>query len=105
MKKILIIEDDRLVANIYRNKFATENYEAEVALDGEGGLEAIQKFKPDVVLLDLMLPKVTGVELLKKIRAQEGLKNLPIIVFSNTFLTNVIQEAWKAGATKCLSKA
>jgi PleD family two-component response regulator len=52
-----------------------------------------------------MLPKMSGLDLLKKIRAHEGMKHLPVIVFSNTYLSNMVQEAWKAGATKCLSKA
>ena len=105
MKKILIIEDDQLVANIYRNKFAVDNFQVETALDGEKGFELVKTFKPDAVILDLMLPNVTGVDVLKKIRAEPGLQQLPVIVFSNTFLSNMVQEAWKAGATKCLSKA
>lgn len=103
--KILIIEDDQLVANIYRNKFAHEGFQAETARDGEAGLEMVRRFRPDAVLLDLMLPKVTGIEVMKQIRAEPDFKALPIIVFSNTYLTNVVQEAWTAGATKCLSKA
>jgi DNA-binding response OmpR family regulator len=104
-KKILIIEDDQLVANIYRNKFTVEHYQVEIALDGNTGLELIKSFQPDVVILDLMLPKLTGIELLKRIRAQAELQQLPVIVFSNTYLSNMVQEAWKAGATKCLSKS
>ncbi|HWF18141.1 MAG TPA: response regulator [Verrucomicrobiae bacterium] len=105
MKKILIIEDDQLVANIYRNKFAAENYKVEVALDGESGFENLNSFHPDVIILDLMLPKMSGLDLLTKIRAQDKWKQLPVIVFSNTFLSNMVQQAWAAGATKCLSKA
>jgi len=105
MKKILIIEDDQLVANIYRNKFTVEGFLVETALDGESGYELVGTFRPDIVILDLMLPKVAGLDLLKKIRSQPALKNLPVIVFSNTYLSNMVQDAWKAGATKCLSKA
>lgn len=105
MKKILIIEDDQLVANIYRNKLAAEGFQVEVAGDGETGLASLQTARPDAVILDLMLPKLSGVELMKKVRAEPGLDKLPIIVFSNTYLTNMVQDAWKAGATKCLSKA
>jgi DNA-binding response OmpR family regulator len=105
MKKILIVEDDQIVANIYRNKFSVEGYQVEIASDGQAGLETLHSFKPDAVILDLMLPKITGVELMKKVRAEPEFKNLPIIVFSNTYLTNMVQDAWKAGATKCLSKA
>jgi DNA-binding response OmpR family regulator len=105
MKKILIIEDDQIVANIYRNKFSVEGFKVEVANDGPSGLETLQSFRPDAVILDLMLPGMTGVEVMKKVRALPEFQKLPIIVFSNTYLTNMVQEAWKAGATKCLSKA
>lgn len=105
MKKLLIIEDDQIVANIYRNKFSVEGFQVEVALDGDAGLNTIRSFRPDAVILDLMLPKMTGVELMKKIRAEPDYQDLPVIVFSNTYMTNLVQEAWKAGATKCLSKA
>jgi len=105
MKKILIVEDDQIVANIYRNKFSVEGFQVEVALDGQLGLETVRSFQPDAVILDLMLPKMTGVELTKQIRAEPGCGQLPVIVFSNTYLTNLVQDAWKAGATKCLSKA
>ena len=105
MKKILIIEDDQIVANIYRNKLNVEGFHVEVALDGETGLASMKTFRPDAVLLDLMLPKITGLELMKQLRTDSDFAQTPIIVFSNTYLTNMVQEAWKAGATKCLSKA
>jgi len=105
MKKILIIEDDQIVANIYRNKFSVEGYNVEIAHDGHSGVESIRSFRPDAVILDLMLPKITGVEVMKTVRAEPDFQKLPIIVFSNTYLSNMVQEAWKAGATKCLSKA
>jgi DNA-binding response OmpR family regulator len=105
MKKILIIEDDQLVANIYGNKFSVDHFKVEIAADGDKGFALIETFKPDAILLDLMLPKTSGLDLLKKIRTMPGYETLPVIVFSNTYLSNMVQEAWKAGATKCLSKA
>src|SRR5262245_22937699 len=105
MKKILIIEDDQIVANIYRNKFSIEGFQVEIALDGHVGLELVRSFRPDAVVLDLMLPKLTGIELMKKIRSEPEFEKLPVIVFSNTYLTQMVQDAWKAGATKCLSKS
>ena len=105
MNKVLIIEDDQIVANIYRNKFSHEGFQVEIALDGDIGLELVRSFRPDAVVLDLMLPKLTGVELMKKIRSDPQFETLPVIVFSNTYLTQMIQDAWKAGATKCLSKS
>jgi DNA-binding response OmpR family regulator len=103
--KILIIEDDQVVANIYRNKFAIEGFQAETAPDGVIGLELLRTFRPDVVLLDLVLPRVTGIEVMRQLRSQKDFEQIPVIVFSNTYLSNMVQEAWKAGATKCLSKA
>ena len=104
MKKVLIVEDDLIVANVYRNKLVHEGYRVETAADGEAGLSMVRSFLPDVVLLDLMLPKVSGLDLMKQIRAEPEFSKLPFIVFSSTYLTNVVQDAWKAGATKCLSK-
>jgi CheY-like chemotaxis protein len=94
-----------MVGNIYRNKFLVAGYQVEVALDGAAGIELVRKFRPDAVLLDLVLPKVPGVEVLKVIRSDPESAKIPVIVFSNTYLTTMLQEAWKAGATKCLSKA
>ena len=105
MKKILIIEDNQIVANVYHNKLVVEGYETEIALDGETGLKLMRTFQPDIMILDLMLPKMSGVDVIKAVRSETEFAKLPIIVFSNTYLTNLIQEAWKAGANKCLSKA
>jgi len=105
MKKILIIEDDQIVANVYRNKLAVEGYRAETAADGETGLKLMRTFKPDTIVLDLMLPGISGLDVIKQVRSEEEFSKTPIIVFSNTYLTNMIQEAWKAGATKCISKS
>jgi DNA-binding response OmpR family regulator/HPt (histidine-containing phosphotransfer) domain-containing protein len=104
MKKILIIEDDMVIANIYGNKYKVAGYQVEVAPDGEKGLAAVAEFKPDLIHLDLLLPKLNGVDLLKSIRSREESKTLPVIVLSNSYLSNMVSEAWKAGATKCLSK-
>jgi DNA-binding response OmpR family regulator len=105
MKKVLIIEDDPIVSNVYRNKLAVEGYRAETAPDGETGLKTMRTFKPDTIILDLMMPKMSGIDVIKQIRSEEEFAKIPIIVFSNTYLTNMIQEAWKAGATKCISKS
>lgn len=105
MSKILIIEDDQLVANIYRNRLAVEGFTVEVASSGENGLELVKTFTPDVIIVDLILPGISGLEVMKKLRGQPEFQKLPIIVFSNTYLSSMVQEAWKAGATKCLSKA
>jgi CheY-like chemotaxis protein len=105
MKRILIIEDDQLVANIYRNKFAGDGYQVEIASDGQAGLDHLKQFKPDAVILDLMLPRIAGVEVMKQVRADPDYRNLPIVAYSNTCKANMVKDAWQAGATRCLSKA
>lgn len=104
MKKILIIEDDQIVSSVYRNKFIAEGFQAEIAGDGQSGLKMASSFRPDLILLDLMLPDLSGVDVMKQLRARPEFLNLPIIVFSNTYLNSVLQEAWQAGAAKCFSK-
>lgn len=105
MKKILIIEDDQIVANTYRNKLAVDGFTVETAGTAEGGLEVLKRFSPDALILDLILPKMSGLDLMKQLRSTPQYQKLPIVVFSNTYLSSLVQDAWKAGATKCLSKA
>ena len=105
MRKLLIIEDDRIIGSIYSKKFSAEGFNVEVAEDGQTGLERILAFRPDIVLLDLMLPKLNGLEILARVRATPEFQHLPIIVFSNAYMTTVIDSAWKAGATTVLTKS
>jgi DNA-binding response OmpR family regulator len=105
MKKVLIIEDDQVAANVYRHKLVTDGYQAEITLNGEDGLKVMRTLQPDAILLDLILPGISGVDVIKQVRSEPDFSKLPIIVITNTYLTNMIQEAWKAGATKCFSKA
>jgi len=104
MKKILIIEDDQIVANVYRNKLVVDGYQTEIAVDGQGGLKLMRTFRPEAIVLDLILPQMSGVEVIREIRGEKEFSRLPIIVLSNTYLTNLIRDAWQAGATKCVSK-
>jgi CheY-like chemotaxis protein len=105
MKKMLIIEDDQLVGKIYLRKFQGEGFQVELAGDGESGLATMLKSKPDVVILDLMLPKLGGVEVLKQIRSEPTTRDLPVVVLSNAYMSSLVQEAWKAGANYCMIKA
>jgi DNA-binding response OmpR family regulator/HPt (histidine-containing phosphotransfer) domain-containing protein len=105
MKKLLIVEDDPIVAHIYKTRLEKESYEVEIAPDGQSGFYRIHEFHPDVVLLDLMLPKMNGVEILKKIRAQPQFVKVPIIVFTNAYVPNMINESFQAGATHVFNKA
>jgi CheY-like chemotaxis protein len=105
MKKVLIIEDDPIVAHIYRTRLEKEQYTVEVCADGQTGFFRIHELRPDAVLLDLMLPKMKGVDVLKKIRAQSQFQKIPIIVFTNAYVPNMIEEAFAAGASQVFNKA
>jgi CheY-like chemotaxis protein len=105
MKKILIVEDDQLVATAYRKRFKDAGWEVEWAADGVEGIKAVGTTRPDIVLLDLLMPRLDGIEVLKYIRANPDLRHLPVVVFSNSYMTNLIENAWRAGADQCLMKA
>ncbi len=105
MKKVLIIEDDPIVAHIYRTRLEKEGYEVEIASDGQSGFYRIHEVRPDAVMLDLMLPKMNGVDILRKIRAQKEFQQIPIIVFTNAYVPNMIHESLQAGATQVYNKA
>ncbi len=103
--KILIVEDDAIIADLYQRKFISEHFTVELAGDGSTAMESLKSHQPDVVLLDLQLPQVNGIEVLKFIRATPELSALPVVVFTNAYLGSMVQSAWKAGANRCLTKA
>lgn len=102
MKRIVIVEDHPVLISIYRNKFITAGFKVEIASDGRSGFELINRIKPDLVVLDLAMPKMNGIEVLKKLRANPLFKALPVIIFSDSAWQ---QQAWKEGATVVLSKS
>jgi CheY-like chemotaxis protein len=104
MKKIIIVEDDAVVGLVYRTGLAKEGFDVEVVTDGAAGFLRIQETCPAGVLLDLMLPKMSGVEVLKKMRVQPQLAKIPVIAFTNAHLPAMINAAMEAGATKVLNK-
>ena len=105
MKKILIIEDDPITAKIYRAMLEKQGCEVEVAADGQRGFERVSEFRPDALLLDLMLPKTSGTELIQKVRALNCFRDLQIIAFTNAFVPGMVENALKAGATKVFNKS
>jgi len=105
MKKVLIIEDDNFLQGLEATKLKKNNYEVSIASTGEEGMEKINESGIDLVLLDLMLPKFDGFEILKKIRETEDIKNLPVIVFSNLSEEKDIKRAKELGSTDFMIKS
>lgn len=103
MRKIVIIEDSEVVARLYENKLKSAGNTVYVALDGAKGLELIHSVKPDLVLLDLMLPNMSGVEIIRTIRKDPRFTHLPIMAYSSAD-ENILAEAVEAGSTTIVSK-
>lgn len=98
MHKIVIVEDEEALARVLKEKFESEEFAVELAMDGKVALPVIQKMRPDLVLLDLMLPKRDGIDVLKDIKADRDLENLPVIVLSNLDGDEDIKQAIALGA-------
>src|SRR5690349_6585993 len=103
--KILVIEDDRVAAKLFGNWLTTAGYDVETATDGTSGLEQIANIQPDAVLLDLLLPGANGWDVLRAIRSTEGFQSLPVVVYTNGYVKEMVDQAKAAGATEVLNKA
>ena len=77
MAKILLVDDDTLLLRMYLKKLENDGYDVEYAVDGDAGLDKAKKFKPDLILLDIMMPKVNGYEVLKSLKSDDTTKNIP----------------------------
>lgn len=104
MYKIFLIEDDEIVADIYQSKIEAEGYEVQTSFDGEAGYQRIKEFKPDLVLLDMLMPGLTGADLLVLLRGNDEFRNLPIVAFTASDSEEVFEEAKRLGATRVFSK-
>lgn len=105
MKKILFIEDDPILGPVYRAQLKSAGFEVVWVTDGEAGLNALQISRPDLIVLDIQLPRISGLELLQIIRSSPGVDRLPVIVFTNSFQEDVLAKVRKAGVERILSKS
>ncbi len=104
MPRLLLIEDNQHIARIYSEKFGREGFEVITAHDGEQGLAAAQSQPPDIILLDLMLPKMSGFDVLKQLQADSRTSSLPVFVLSNRAWPDDVQQALALGARQFYSK-
>jgi DNA-binding response OmpR family regulator len=105
MAKILLVEDDQLLTRLYTKKFTKEGFEVTVAGDGSDGLVKAKNSPPDLILLDLMMPKANGFEMLQALQSSAQLKNIPVVVLTNVSAETDEQRARSLGATDYLVKA
>jgi len=104
MKKILIVEDEKLLSEMYYDKFSQEGYGVFLAFDSEEGMALAKKEKPDLIILDILLPKENGLQFLAKLRHEIGISSTPVIAFSNYDAPDAKKEASALGVKEYLIK-
>jgi len=104
-KKILVIEDDKFLRELIIRKLEEESFVVSEAIDGEAGIKKIKEEKPDLVLLDLILPGIDGFEVLSQIKKESSLISIPVIILSNLGQRDDIEKGLKLGAIDYLIKA
>ena len=105
MAKVLIIEDDPLMLRMYQKIFSFDGYDVETASDGEKGLEKVRSTKPTIVLLDVMMPKMNGLEVLEKIKKDPDIKAIPVVMLTNLAGQQDVDKALSMGAVKYIIKS
>src|SRR3989338_3248332 len=103
-KKILIIEDDKFLLKLYSDKLNREGFEVSMAITGEEGLGKVAAEKPDLVLLDIILPQKNGFDILSEIKLNSATKNIPVIILTNLGQDSDIKTGFELGAVDYLVK-
>jgi DNA-binding response OmpR family regulator len=105
MAKILIIEDDALLSRMYQTIFTSSNYQVELATDGEAGLVQARAGKPTLILLDIMMPKLNGLQVLERLKGDPELQGIPVVVLTNLAGNTDVQRALELGAVRYIIKS
>ena len=103
--KVAIIEDDITISQMYRFKFEAEGYQVETASNGKLGLALAEEMKPDIILLDLMMPEMNGDEMLQKLRAKPWGKTMKVVVLTNMGEQEIPEEVKQMGVAAVILKA
>ena len=102
---VLIIEDDAYIMEMYKIKFESSDFEVVSANDGATGLKILEKEKPDIILLDIIMPKKDGFSVLKEIKGNPALEKIPVILLTNLGQRENIEKGFELGATSYIIKA
>lgn len=105
MKKILLIEDDELMARMYKRVLILENWSVELAVDGLEGYEKAKSFQPDLILLDIMMPRLNGFQTLDMLKKDPTTKDCPVVMLTNLADKADVELALEKGAIKYLVKS
>jgi len=104
-RNILIVEDDNFVSELYHHQFTKYGFNAKVAGDGQSALDFLKTEKFDAVLLDIMIPKIDGIEVLKRLKLDADTKNIQVIILSNLGQDELIKQALQIGAKAYIIKS
>lgn len=104
-QKILIVEDDGFLASIYAQKLELDGFDVGLATNGEDGLRLAEKDHPSLVLLDLLMPKMDGFQVLERLKADAALKDIPVLVLTNLGQKEDVERCIKLGAAGYVIKA
>ncbi len=96
--KVLLIEDHKFLSELYAKNLKRRDYDVEIAKDGEDGLEKVKSFKPDVILLDIIMPDKSGIEVLKELKSNSKYKKIPVILLTAVYEIDKIRECLNTGA-------
>ena len=105
MAKILIIEDDPLMSRMYQKIFSLEGFEVDIAIDGLEGLEKSREVKPTLILLDIMMPRLNGLQVLEKLKLDPEMKKIPVVILTNLAGSRDAENAMLKGAVKYIVKS
>jgi CheY-like chemotaxis protein len=105
MAKVLIVEDDPLMLRMYQRIFTFEKHEVEVAEDGEECLAKVQTFNPTIILLDIMMPRMNGLQALDRLKSNPATKNIPVVILTNLAGQQDAETALSKGAIKYIVKS
>lgn len=103
--KVLIVEDDRYISKMYEFKLQLDGMEVEVAENGRIGVEKVKEFKPNIILLDILMPELDGFEVLKIVKADPETKDIPVLILSNLGQEDHIQKGMQLGAVGFIVKS
>ena len=104
IKKILVVDDEKSIHSYLQRKLSKLGYSVYIAEDGEEALSKAFSLLPDLVLLDIKIPKLNGIEVCKRLKSDDGTKNIPVLMLSAKAQSEEIEEGLKAGADKYLCK-
>lgn len=103
-KVLLVVDDDQDIVQTLKGRLSKEGYQVLTAFDGEEALKSVEESDPDIILLDLMMPKINGFEVLKQVREKYGKKWRPVIVISSKTELDAVKECYKLEADHYLTK-